>query len=202
VSCCWYCNPTPRVSCAAGRRRERAGHGLATAEQTARRRPTGCGKNVRTPRGDRSLRPRSRPGQGRASGVGCTALVGGQARTPLGAERLRHAAGVTPGEESCASTALVLLGGGLLCKRNAVLSTRRPIGAYRNPKLPGGGRLSLTRVVVLNRRPSVPHDGGGCDPAAPLFIAIVVALRRRPAAAGDTGYSEPAARCPSRYWRL
>jgi hypothetical protein len=30
--------------------------------------------------GDRSLRPRSNPAHGRASGVSCTALVGGQGR--------------------------------------------------------------------------------------------------------------------------
>jgi hypothetical protein len=54
----------------------RPGAGWLPPQQTARRRPRGCGKNVRTRRGDRSLRGRSRPGHDRASGVGCTAWLG------------------------------------------------------------------------------------------------------------------------------
>jgi hypothetical protein len=38
------------------------GVGWRRPQQTARRRPTGCGKNVSRRRGDRSLRPRSHPG--------------------------------------------------------------------------------------------------------------------------------------------
>jgi hypothetical protein len=51
--------------------------GWLSTEQRASCRPAGCGKNVSTRRGSRALRPRPRPGYDRASGVGCTAWLGG-----------------------------------------------------------------------------------------------------------------------------
>jgi hypothetical protein len=185
---------TPRVSCAAGRRRERAGRGLAASRANCEAPPKIGGKNERHNGGGRSLRSRSRPGQGRASGVGCTALVGGQARPAPGAERPRHAARRDA--------------------RRRIVSLHTSGAAWRRPPVqeeccsehPAAGR-SIEEPECTRRRSSVPHDGGHPEKAADcpsrwwwmrpggrLFIAIVAVARRRPAAYHDTGYSEPAAR--------
>jgi hypothetical protein len=117
--------------------------------------PAGCGKNVLPDGGDRSLAGKLTPRSGPRSGVGCTALVGGQARRLYGS---RPTDGTPPGV-SGDRLAHWCCGG---CDRGG------PVSSCSSEIDPPAAAMGETIVECVRRRPrwvggvsNIPTGGRG-----------------------------------------
>jgi hypothetical protein len=114
--------------------------------------------------GDRSLRPRSNPAHGRASGVSCTALVGGQGRG-------RELEGATSQGQAASRRAWVLspFRSSELASASGGPVVHQVCGAWC------GGLLAHQACGGAKRRPAHASGLRDCEPAAPLPIRLLVA---------------------------